>query len=149
MDPSPPKNPSLRRQTALAAVQGFNDWTIEAILAPRAPDCTHHVLPATIGRPPMTNEQFQGLLVMMIPKFKRFTVTIRDLIEDSESNKVVIWATSAGETVSGEPYGNEYMLMLHFNETGDKVTRFMEFVDSAYTLGLLPKSSDKPEAAQK
>jgi ketosteroid isomerase-like protein len=97
----------------------------------------------------MNNEQFRALLTILLPKFKRFHVTIRDLIEDNSSNKIVVWASSEAETVAGQPYGNEYMLMLHFNETGNKVTSFMEFVDSAYTLGFIPKPSDKPEAASK
>jgi ketosteroid isomerase-like protein len=42
-------------------------------------------------------------------------------------------ATSTADTDIG-PYANEYALILHFTEDGKKVTKFLEYVDSAYSI---------------
>jgi ketosteroid isomerase-like protein len=42
-------------------------------------------------------------------------------------------ATSTSETDIG-PYANEYALILTFTEDGKKVTKFLEYVDSAYSM---------------
>lgn len=67
-----------------------------------------------------------------MPLFKNFTPTIHHLVEDEKANTVVIWCSSTAETAIG-PYGNEYVLLLHFNEAGDKVEKFIEFVDTEYS----------------
>jgi hypothetical protein len=42
-------------------------------------------------------------------------------------------ATSTAETDIG-PYANEYALILFFTEDGKKVTKLLEYVDSAYSI---------------
>jgi hypothetical protein len=42
-------------------------------------------------------------------------------------------ATSTADTDIGR-YANEYALILHFTEDGKKVTKFLEYVDSAYSI---------------
>ena len=41
-------------------------------------------------------------------------------------------ATSTADSDIG-PYTNEYALILHFTEDGKQVTKFLEFVDSAFS----------------
>ena len=43
-----------------------------------------------------------------------------------------MWVDSKAQSLIG-PYGNEYMILLYFNEAGDKVERIVEFIDSAYS----------------
>ncbi|KAI8627722.1 hypothetical protein F5Y19DRAFT_163567 [Xylariaceae sp. FL1651] len=164
-------SPSRRRQTALAAVESFNTWTMDAIMAVRTDDCIHQVLPGTsenpiieyqttallllssflfflltaflasLGRPPMDNATYGAYFSTMIPHFKDFKVTVQDLVEDAHENKVVVWARSTASTEIG-PYKNEYMLLFEFNEAGDKITKFLEFVDSANSVVFFPKLRD-------
>lgn len=68
-----------------------------------------------------------------MPLFQRFDPVIHDMVEDEKGNKVIMWVSSSGDTDIG-PYGNEYMILLYFNEAGDKVERFVEFVDSRYAM---------------
>jgi len=42
-------------------------------------------------------------------------------------------ASSTADTDIG-PYGNEYALIMHFTDDGTKVTKFAEYVDSAYSI---------------
>ncbi|KAI1317017.1 hypothetical protein F5Y16DRAFT_160305 [Xylariaceae sp. FL0255] len=134
----PDQQPSHRRQTALAVVDAYNKWSLDTIMAVRADNCIHQVLPRTLGRQEMDNATYAGYFGAMIPHFKDFTVTVDDIFEDAQENKVVIWARSTAETEIG-PYANEYSLMLYFNEAGDKVTKFLEFVDSQNSIIFFPK----------
>lgn len=67
-----------------------------------------------------------------MPLFKNFTPTIHQLVEDEKANTIAIWCSSTADTIIG-PYGNEYMILLSFNEAGDKVEKVIEFVDTEYS----------------
>ncbi|KAF2965227.1 hypothetical protein GQX73_g8350 [Xylaria multiplex] len=130
--------PSQLRQTALAVIDSYNKWSIEAIMGHRAEDCVTQILPKSLGRPAMDNATYETWFKSMMPYFKDFTVTIDDVIEDPAQNKVAIWARSTASTDIG-PYSNEYIVILYMNEAGDKVTKFLEFVDSSNSVVFFPK----------
>jgi hypothetical protein len=148
--------PSQRRKTAIALVDAYNEWSLPKIMAVRSDDCIQQVLPSTLlhplllpfylttcievlGRPPMSNEFYvPNFTNNFAPYVRNYKFIINDLIEDEKANKVVIWGNSTSETDVG-PYDNEYVLMLHFNEAGDKITRMLEFVDSNLSMVFIPK----------
>lgn len=80
----------------------------------------------------MNNEDYRKYFTSIMPYFSDFEPTIDCLVEDEKANKIIVWAHSQGNNVLG-PYANEYMLLFYFNEAGDKVERFVEFVDSDYS----------------
>ena len=86
----------------------------------------------------MNNEAYEAYFGQMIPHFRNFKVVINDIFEDEKENKVVVWAQSTADTVIG-PYANEYMLAFYMNEAGDKVDKFLEFVDSTNSVTFFPK----------
>jgi len=86
----------------------------------------------------MNNEEYEAYFGKMIPYFRNFKVVINDIFEDEKENKVMIWAQSTADTDLG-PYANEYMLAFYMNEAGDKVDRFLEFVDSSNSVNFFPK----------
>jgi hypothetical protein len=86
----------------------------------------------------MNNETYESYFAAMLPYFRDFTVTVNDIFEDEKANKVVIWARSTANTDLG-PYTNEYMLVFYMNEAGDKIDRFLEFVDSNNSVEFFPK----------
>lgn len=51
---------------------------------------------------------------------------------DAENRRATSYATGAGETPIGH-FANEYTFFLWFDESGEKLTRIDEFVDSGYT----------------
>lgn len=80
-----------------------------------------------------------------MPLFRNFHVTVDDVFEDIANKRVAIWCHSTADTAAG-PYANEYVMMFHFNETGTKVVRVCEFVDSAfskYFFGKLERLDEK------
>lgn len=80
----------------------------------------------------MDNATFRQYFGGMMPLFKSFVPTVHQLVEDEKANTIVIWCSSKAETVIG-PYANEYVIVLHFNEAGDKVEKIIEFVDTEFS----------------
>ncbi|CZR60712.1 uncharacterized protein PAC_10608 [Phialocephala subalpina] len=124
---------SQRRKTVIAAIEGYNSWKIDKIMAPRHPDAIHEILPKTLERPVMNNTHYRSYFSAIMPYFHNFHVTINDLIEDPIQNKIAIWAKSTGSTEIGE-YSNEYMLVFYLDQEGKQIVRSLEFVDSAVTM---------------
>lgn len=83
----------------------------------------------SLQQTPKDNKNYRKYWASIAPLFSNFHPTIHDIVEDPLENKLIVWASSTGQTVLG-PYANEYMLLLYFNEAGDKIERFVEFVDS-------------------
>lgn len=144
-------SPSRRKLLALEVIESYRSWDIEKIMAYRADNCVHEIAPSTLFVPlscclsydhhtdrhpveslqqePKGNEDYRKYWTSIAPLFTNFQPTVHDIIEDQRENKLIVWASSTGQTVLG-PYANEYMLLLYFNPAGDKVERFVEFVDS-------------------
>ena len=137
--------------TANEAIEGYNIWTTESIMSYRAPHCTHQVLPLSLGRQPLNNEQYLAYFTPMMALFKDFHVVVKNAVVDEEAKQVTMHATSSAMTAVGK-YDNEYMLALRMTEDGTKVEKFDEFVDSKYSseyftaLGMkLAPEKEKPE----
>ncbi|KAH7040853.1 uncharacterized protein B0I36DRAFT_16186 [Microdochium trichocladiopsis] len=114
-------------------VEAYNSWDLDKIMAIRAPECITQVLPRSLGRPEMKNDEYSKYLGGFMSAFTNFHVTINEVVEDPVHNKVSVWAQSTADTPVG-PYANEYMLLLHFDEAHEKLVKFYEFVDSKYTV---------------
>lgn len=139
---------SVLLETANTAIEGYNTRKPEALLAYRAPDCTHQVLPVSLGRESLNNEQYLAFFTTLMPAFRNFHVTVKNTIVDEEARKVAMHASSAAMTDLGD-YSNEYMLVLHMTEDGKKVVRFEEFVDSKYSMEFLPRLREHLAGKQK
>lgn len=63
-------------------------------------------------------------------------------MHDADAHVCIMHATSTAETDIG-PYANEYALVLHFTDDGKKVTKFLEFVDSAYSMKFFAALAEK------
>lgn len=136
MDTTDSKSQLLR--TALAAIDGYNKWDLEAIMAPRADHCMQEILPKSLDRPLMNNTDYRAYFGKMLPAFKSFTVAILDVVEDAKNHKVLVHAKSTAESVVG-PYANEYMLVFHMTEDDRQIVHLKEFVDSMVSVSLIGK----------
>ena len=107
--------------TAQEAIQSYNTWILESILSCRAPTCLHYILPSSLHRPPLNNDQFE-----------RFHLTVHDNIVDEATRKILIYISSSTSTVL-RPYNNKYILILYITEDKRKINRFYKFMNSAYS----------------
>ena len=119
-------------KTAMKAVDGYNKWNIDAILEPRAPNCTQQVLPARLERPQLNNSEYREYFSTIMPLFKGFHIEVMDITEDSKRHQVALHAKSQAETALGA-YANEYVILMRMTEDHQKVVEIKEFVDSGYS----------------
>ena len=125
------KNSELLK-TAMRLIDGYNEWNIEAIMAPRAPNCTHEILPKRLGQGPMNNTPYIEYMTAFIPLFKGFNVEVLDITEDPKRHQVALHARSTAETALGK-YENEYALFLRMTDDAKQIIEMKEFVDSGYS----------------
>lgn len=65
---------------------------------------------------------------------------IRDVVNDINGRKVVIYSSSVASTpVPDAPWVMEYVTKLTFNEDGSKITKLEETLDTAKFLEVFPK----------
>ncbi|KAI4178766.1 MAG: hypothetical protein L6R41_008221 [Letrouitia leprolyta] len=128
-------------QTADAVVSAYNSWDIQQIMHVRAANCMNYILPTSLGRKPMNNEEYQSFFISSMPAFEGFHLTVHDTVIDETARKVVMHITSTASTPIGD-YHNEYRLTLRMTEDGQKIGRFEEFVDSKYSADFMPRVRD-------
>ena len=132
--------PSTQKQTALAVVAAFNSMDVDSIISHRSPGCMRHILPSTLNLAPMNNTEYQTQLQKLIAVFLNFNLTVHDIVEDREAHRIVMWLKARADTLVGE-YVNEYMWTLDFDDTGEKIIRQHEFVDTVMNRDFWPKLS--------
>ncbi|KAG6920047.1 hypothetical protein DXG01_010115 [Tephrocybe rancida] len=129
----PPESPSPILQSLLAYIEALNEWSAEKAAALFDESLEHQILPSSIGRPILNKQQYIVYFASVIPLFKAFRITLHEVIEAGDV--ITIHGSSVGESVTGAPYRNEYMMIMHFAPpVGDdlpKITRVKEFVDGA------------------
>lgn len=152
---------SIQRSIALAFLQSFQDLDIDSNLALRTPGCSHIFAPASLNFPPsMTNEQWAAHVLSLKSILANLPVTAKEIFAQEGSSQVTIWATSEArfrEEAKDEDsglnwiYHGEYIFILLLNQTGDKIERIVEFLDSkkVVEVGALLERGRRNVAARK
>ncbi|KAF2656681.1 hypothetical protein K491DRAFT_596438 [Lophiostoma macrostomum CBS 122681] len=130
--------PSQQRQTVDALVEAFNRLDTDAIIAFRTPTCVRHFLPSSLKLPSQSNEAYLANLNSMKTLFTSFAITVNDTIEDLEKKKIVVFVSAKGDTPVGE-YNNEYVWNIGFDESGEKISEWTEYVDAGMARDFYPK----------
>ena len=79
----------------------------------------------------MSNATYSAFYASIVPKIWNFKLSVSEIIESPQSNKVVVFASSTADSKEGVgSYGQEYVLVFEFEETGMKVKRMVEWADS-------------------
>ncbi|KAF2476719.1 uncharacterized protein BDR25DRAFT_278026 [Lindgomyces ingoldianus] len=130
--------PSRQRQTADALVCAFNNMDNDAILSLRAPDCMRQILPLSLNFPAQSNAKYLANLSSMKSLFTSFQIRVDDVIEDLVQRKIVMFVTALGQTPVGE-YNNEYVWKMKFDEAGEKIVEWSEFVDVGMVKDFYPR----------
>jgi ketosteroid isomerase-like protein len=140
-----PANGSKLLSTAWSVIEGYNAWDLDAILAPRAPECTQKVFPMSLKGPTYRDpEAYREYYSTMIPLFRNFKLDVLDWAEDARRNRVFFHARCTAITDIG-PYANEFVWMIRTTDDAAKVVEIKEFIDSAYTVEYLKNMWAKME----
>ncbi len=135
---------SKRLETAKKYIDHFATLDMQLLDSILAEDYLHHFAPASLNLPESYSRQdfmehHAGLRDIMTG----FPVTAKEYVESEGSNQVTVWATSQtvfrddvkDDGISPEEwsYRGEYIFLLRMDETGEKIIRTIEFLDSKAT----------------
>ena len=130
--------PTVQRRTAESLVEAFNNMDVDKIVSFRSPECTNQILPRSIKQPLQANADYEKRLRFLNPIFRNFSLTVQDILEDVQARRICMWLYAQADTAAGE-YLNEYVWILHFDETGEKILSQKEYVDTAMQKEFYPK----------
>ncbi|KAK7756484.1 hypothetical protein SLS62_001318 [Diatrype stigma] len=136
--------------TANAYFAIFTSLDPAAALAIMSEQYTHTMAPDSVGlagpAAPMDRARFAAHLGGLRGVLRSFPVTAREAWPNPSLRQVVVWADSRTEwhehIVAGEgkeewEFRGEYIFALFMDETGEKVERAVEFLDSKATGALM------------
>ena len=138
---------SSQRRTALAVVEAFNSMDIDRIISYRSPECNRHFLPDSMGNKPQNNATYAKSLHQLVAIFKNFSLTVTDLLEDKETHRICMWRNARADTMAGV-YINDYVWLLDFDKTGQKITCSKEYSDTLMSKEFYPKLEAAMKAFQ-
>jgi hypothetical protein len=79
----------------------------------------------------MDNAAYSTFFAATIPRIWNFKVSTTEVTESPQRNKVVVLASSTADSKQGVGNcGQEYVLVFEFDESGTKIKRMVEWVDS-------------------
>ncbi|KAF2257163.1 hypothetical protein BU26DRAFT_513866 [Trematosphaeria pertusa] len=138
---------SKRLETAKKYISMFATLDTTLLSSVLADSAAHTFAPASLGmsREPLDKSTFVHHISSLREIMTGFPVYAKQYIESESSNSVVVWATSKtqfredvkdeGEGVDWD-YEGEYVFMFWMDESGEKIVRTVEFLDSLKTEGL-------------
>ncbi|KAK2777674.1 hypothetical protein FQN53_002125 [Emmonsiellopsis sp. PD_33] len=147
---------SKRLQTIKKFIDSVIDLDPEIISPLLAENYTHHFAPASLGLAGTRDKQGTlASIARLRSVLTRFPLTAKEYIESEGSNQVVVWATSRlvfreDLTDDGEKWEQEgeYVFMFTLDESGEKIVRNVEFLDSIKVgelFGLIKRAEENKE----
>ena len=129
---------SRQRRTALAVVESFNKMDVNGIISHRSPDCMRHFLPPSMGNKPQSNTTYAKNLHQLSAIFHNFSLTVTDMLEDKDAARICLWMNARADTMAGV-YNNDYVWLLEFDESGEKIICSKEYSDTLMSKEFYPK----------
>ncbi|CEN61078.1 hypothetical protein ASPCAL07744 [Aspergillus calidoustus] len=133
---------STRLLTAQKYISHFTNLDKDLLASLLSEAYTHEFAPTSLNPPgPFTKTGFLAHGASLSEIMTGFPVTAKEYFECEGSNRVVVWATSEPhfreEVMDGDEeewrYRGEYVFMFWMDESGDRIERTVEFLDSAAT----------------
>ncbi|KUL87488.1 hypothetical protein ZTR_04573 [Talaromyces verruculosus] len=118
------------RDTGRKFIDALSSLEIDDMLKLRTPDCLQYIWPASMGRSPMTNDEFNTTYSKVLKHFSNYSITVHSVTVDTAQKRVVMHGSGSATTLAG-PFSSEYIFILHMTENGENIRKVEEFVDSA------------------
>ncbi len=135
---------SKRLQTAKKYIGHFATLDTETLASVLAANYVHEFAPKSMNPPgPFSKAQFLAHSASLRDIMTGFPVKAKEYVESESAHQVTVWATSKtefrdevkrGDDEEGWVYEGEYVFMLWMDESGEKVVRVVEFLDSKGTI---------------
>ncbi|CAK1365529.1 hypothetical protein CB0940_09966 [Cercospora beticola] len=137
-------NENIARCMRVTTEAFLQTWTgnwvhaLEANLALRAPECSHTILPSSLGRKNETNDVWASKFSKVMSLVTESTMTLEDYISVPAERRAVARSSVKAQSPVGS-YENDYVWFLNFDEEGKKIVKIVEFVDGLAAKELLGK----------
>ena len=139
---------SKRLDTALAYIGHFASIDASVLERILADNFVQNYAPASIPNPgPFDKPGLISLTRHMNTLLSGFPMLVKEVIESDKSNAVTIWVTGEatfrdevrddGLTAEEWVHKGEYIFLIFLDESGEKIVRTTEFVDSKATLHMV------------
>ncbi|KAF4628187.1 hypothetical protein G7Y89_g9965 [Cudoniella acicularis] len=120
--------------TAHGFIDALSSLDVDRMLALRTSDCQQVILPASLGREPLSNEEFRAMYsgYLTKAKFSDYTIKVLSSAVDPIQKKVVLYGKGEATTLAG-PFKSEYVFLLTMVEENNdeiRISKVEEFVDS-------------------
>lgn len=115
---------------------------VPGIISLRAPDCMRRFHPASLGFAAQNNAAYKSNLDSLASIFHNFQLNVTDVVEDLGARKICMWLEARADTVVGE-YRNEYVWNMEFDEAGEQIVGFKEFVDAGMVRDFYPRLKEE------
>ena len=136
---------SKRVETALAFIGHYATLDADILEKVLADNYIHDYAPSSIPRPgPFDKQGMIDLTRHMRTLLSGYPMVVKEALESEKSNAVTLWATATsafheevkddGLTAEEWVHKGEYIYLLYMDETGEKITKVLEFVDSKGTI---------------
>ncbi|CAK1362403.1 hypothetical protein CB0940_02340 [Cercospora beticola] len=133
-----PADAHVQAATLQKFLAAWKSWNAESWLAVFDDSFEHITMPLNLGLPPKTKAEVAATLPTMMSAIRDCEFNVHETVHDPDRNKAAVYCTSKGVTDVGS-WNMEYAAFITFNETGDKVAKFEEMIDSAFMKEFAPK----------
>jgi hypothetical protein len=135
--------------TAKKFINLFATLDVDTLSAILAENYSHEFAPASVNIPgPKGRTEFVDHFKHLSGTMAGFAVYPKEYIENKTDNQITVWATSKtnfhayakddGIPAEDWEFQGEYLFVLWMDESGEKITRCLEFLDSKKTDQLKP-----------
>jgi hypothetical protein len=121
-------------KSTLSILAAYEQQSLSEIMSFRTADCTSIMRPSSISSAstPMDNTTYSAFYTSFIPKIWNVKHSVSEIIESPQANKVVVFTSITADSKEGVgSYEQEYVIVFEFDESGEKIKRMVEWVDSA------------------
>lgn len=142
-------NESLRTTLQLTAetfLKFFDTLDVANLRPIQAESYTHQFAPASLNIPVLSRDQFDAHITHIREVLKSFAGGAKETWVNTELRQVTMWATAVPQfhdhIIESDPtrqwhYQGEYIFTLFMDDSGQKIERVIEFMDSKVTEQLL------------
>ncbi|KAJ7114921.1 hypothetical protein C8R44DRAFT_795056 [Mycena epipterygia] len=116
MSYTPLSNPNPTHQTFLVFVEALQAKDHVALMAAFDDSAEIEVLPKSLAWPKRDKASYGELIKAVWANFKHLETTIYEVIEGGST--FTAHGASKGQSISGTPWANEYIFVIHFNTPG-------------------------------
>ncbi|KAK5654597.1 hypothetical protein OQA88_7227 [Cercophora sp. LCS_1] len=133
-----PAPAEVQKATLDRFIAGWSNWSAAEMVAPWTDDATQVTLPFSLNHPPRDKTQVLAVLPLVQTVVTDYELKIHEIVHDAAKSKAVVYAVSKAKTPFGA-WTNEYAVFFTFDESGEKIAKIEEMVDSAFLNDFYPK----------